>query len=102
LGFPKSAIEKFAKDCCRFWDFSGRCPGHFIPFVHGNRHLCLTSSHIPSYLEANFWSKENIAPLLNAGKPVVEAVKLSIGYLVAPQTEFAEYHYLIYGSHYLE
>jgi hypothetical protein len=62
----------------------------------------LTSSHILSHLETNFWSKEKIAPSLNSRKPVVEAVKLSIGYLVAPQTEFAEEHYLIYGSYYLE
>jgi hypothetical protein len=47
-------------------------------------------------------SKENIASLLNTWKLVVEAVKLSIGYLVAPQTEFAEDHYLVYGSRYLE
>jgi hypothetical protein len=49
-----------------------------------------------------FFVKRKIAPLLNTRKPVIEAVKLSIGYLVAPQTEFAEYHYLIYGSYYLE
>jgi hypothetical protein len=73
-----------------FFGFSGHCPGHLIHFAQGNRHLCLTSRHIPGYLEANFLSKEKIAPLLNAGKPVVEAVKLSIGYLAAPQAEFTE------------
>jgi hypothetical protein len=35
-------------------------------------------------------NKEKIAPLFNTRKPVVEAVKLGIGYLAAPQTEFAE------------
>jgi hypothetical protein len=59
---PKSAIEKFAKDCYPFWGFLGQCPGHFIPFVQANRHLCLTSSHIPSHPEANFLSKKQIAP----------------------------------------
>jgi hypothetical protein len=62
----------------------------------------LPSNHIPSHPEANFLSKEQIAPSLNTRKPVVGAVKLSIGYLGAPQTEFAEEHYLIYGSYYLE
>jgi hypothetical protein len=61
-GVPKSAIEKFAKNCCRFWGFWGHCPGHFIPFVHGNRHLCLPSSHIPNHPEANFLSKEKLPP----------------------------------------
>jgi hypothetical protein len=56
----KSAIEKFIKDSLPYFGFSGHCPGHLNSFAQGNRHLCLTSSHIPSHPEANFLSKEKL------------------------------------------
>jgi hypothetical protein len=48
--------------------FPGIAQGILPPFAQGNRHLCLTSRHIHSYLEAKlFCQKKKLPPFSTLG-----------------------------------